>query len=157
MVPDIVFQTVEQNLRFLDTIDAYQGHVGFGDLRFLHHPFDAAVVFELRHAEIPGVVDSFYAQQGMRLAEDIFYIVFANSVAQYDKDLVVTDDLPGEQYGVADALPLVLIDEMRRELRIFLFDEVLDLFPEIAYDEDEFGDTGFHQLVDDDRENSFSR
>jgi hypothetical protein len=61
---------------------------------FLHDPVDAAVVFQLGHPEIPGIIDSFDAQQGMRLIENVLYIIFADSIAQHNKDFVVPYDMP---------------------------------------------------------------
>lgn len=157
MIADIVLQTVEEDGRFPDTVDAHEGHIRLGDLGFFHHPLDAAVVFQFGNAKVPGVIDSFDTQQGMGLTQDIFYVVFADGVAQDDKYLILADDAAGEQYGMANALAFVLNDKMGCQLGIFLFDKVLYLLPEIAYDEDKFCDTGFHQLVNYNREDGFSR
>jgi len=92
----------------------------------------------------------------MRLVEYVLYIIFANSIAENDEHFVVADDATGKQYGMADALAFVLVNEMSRQLGIFLPDEVLDLLAEIAYDEDELGNAGFHQLVDDDGEDGLA-
>ena len=157
VVANIGFQAIEKNAGLADAVYADQSHIGFGDLGLLDYPFDAAVVFEFGHPEVAGVIHSFHAKQGMGLAEYVLYVVFADGVAQNNKDLIFPDDVPGQQYGVAYALTFVLIDEMSRQLRVFLFDEVLDLLTKIAYDKDELGDTGFHQLVDDDGEDGLTR
>ena len=157
MVTKIVLETVEEGVRFADPVDADQCHIGLRDLGFLHHPADAAVVFQLGNPEIAGIVDTFDTQQGLGLAEDVPDIIFADGVTQDNKYFVFAHDAAGKQDGVADALPLVLNYKMSRQLGIFLLDKVLDLFTKIAYNKDKLGDSGFHQLIYNNGENSLTR
>jgi hypothetical protein len=157
VVANVGFQTIEKNTGLPNAVYADQGHIGLGDLGLLHYPFDAAIVFQFGDPEVAGVIHPFHAKQGVGLAEHVLYIIFADGVAQDNKDFVISNDMAGEQYGMADALSFVLIDEMGRQLRVFLFDEILDLLAKIAYDKNKLGDTGFHQLVDDDGEDGLTR
>jgi len=144
LVTDIILQAVEKGAGLLDAVDPYQGHIGFGDLGLLHYPFDTVIVFQLGHPEITGVIHPFYPQQGAWVIQDFLYIVFADGIPQNDKYLVFPYDPPGKEYRMPDAMPFVLDDEMDGELGIFLFDKILDLFAEIADDENKLMDTGLH-------------
>lgn len=155
-VADIGFQAIEQDGCLADAIDAHQRHIGFGDLGFFHDPLDTPIILQLGDAEITRVVYPFNAQKRMGLAEYVFDLVLADRIAQHDEDLVIANDMPGKQDGVTDALAFILVYKVGDNLGVFLFYKVLDLLAEVAYDKDEFGDAGFHQLVDDDGENGFS-
>ena len=156
LIADIGLQAIEQCIGLPDAVDADQGHIRLGYLGFFDDALDAAVVLQFGHPEIPGVVDPFYAQKGMGLIEHILYLVFADGVAEYDEDLVLPDDASGEENGMTDALAFVLVNKMNRQLGIFLPYEVLDLFSQVTYDKDKFVDSGFHQLVNYDRENGLA-
>ena len=57
---------------------------------------------------------------------------------------------------MTNAMTFVLNDKMRGKLGIPLLDKVLYLLSQITYNEDEFVDAGFQELVDDDRQNGLA-
>ena len=105
---------------------------------------DVTVIFQLRNAKIPGVIDPFHTQHRLGLGQHFLYIVFADGIAEDNEHLIFADDTAGKEDGMADALSFVLIHKMRGQLRIFLADKVLDLFSQIAYNKDKFVDSGLH-------------
>ena len=147
---DIGLQALIKEVGLLELVNAYKVHIRVRDLGLFHKVGDVAFTVDLRHTEVARIINLAHADHGAFIPDHFLYVIITNGISKYDDRFIAVHYVAGEAHGMANALPVVLVNEMSSDGGIICFYVILDLFTQVTHDKNKLVDSGIFQLVNND-------
>src|SRR5215470_6271245 len=132
-LPDVIFKALKHQVTLFDLIKTNESHIALGNMWLFYYVLNKFIIVHFGYAKVSRILHLFYTQHRVWAVDYLMYIVFANGIAQGNKGLFAINNTPGKTNRMTNALPVCLMNKMRRELGIFVPDVILELITKITY------------------------